>query len=241
MSRGPESRHVPRRFVGCLRDTRGKPLNTMSTRPRLPAARQGGADRGLAIWPLTAFAVGCTGVRTRPAIRGQSMVEFALILPLFLFLALAIVDFARVFSAAITLESAAREAADYGTLYRWHWNSANRPVTEAEMERRACTASSTLDDYDEPAGTVNHATCSNPAFSYQLIQPPGVSDCSAVPREAAPCWVEVTLEHDFEVIVPLSLEFFDTRLGLPAEVSLARTSLFAVSDFEIDVQPSPSP
>jgi Flp pilus assembly protein TadG len=174
--------------------------------------------------------------------RGQAIVELALILPLLLFLFLGIFDFGRVFVAAIGVESAAREAADYGSLYRWNWTAANEPVTVAEMERRACTAASTLTDYAEPPGTVNHETCSNPTFAYELIYPGGAAiDCSQVPREDDPCRVAVTLEYDFRLIVPFSIQFFDTGLGLPSEVTLTRESVFAVSDFEIDIEPSPGP
>jgi Flp pilus assembly protein TadG len=174
--------------------------------------------------------------------RGQTVVEFALVLPLFLFLFLAIFDFGRLFAAALTVESAAREAADFGSLYRWHWSTSpidNVATTEAEMERRACTAASTLVDYEEPSGTVNHETCTNPAFTYDLIEPPGVIDCSTIPREDEPCMVRVTLDHNFGVILPLSLTFFDTTLGLPSEVPFTRTSTFAVSDFQIDIEPAP--
>ena len=172
--------------------------------------------------------------------RGQSLVELALVLPLLLFLFLALFDFGRVFAAALTVESAAREAADFGALYRWHWTAANAAVTEAEMERRACTAASTLTDYEEPPGTVNHETCTNPTFSYELMYPGGGGpiDCSAVPREDDPCLVHVTMDHDFQVIVPLRLRFFDTTLGLPAEVAITRESTFAVSDFQIDIEPA---
>lgn len=44
--------------------------------------------------------------------RGQSMVEFMLVLPLLLILFLGIADFGRVFAAGITLEAAARNAAE---------------------------------------------------------------------------------------------------------------------------------
>jgi hypothetical protein len=42
------------------------------------------------------------------------------------------------------------------------------------------------------------------------------------------------------VIVPLRLQFFDTTLGLPATVPMTRQSTFAVSDFQIDIEPSPA-
>jgi hypothetical protein len=165
-----------------------------------------------------------------------------MVIPLLLVMALGIFDFARAFTSAITVEAAAREAADYGGLYPWFWDDSNPgviPTTEAEMERRACSAASTLPDYEEPAGTVDHSTCTNPVFSYELIEPPGVTNCYGVPREDDPCWVKVTLVHEFRVILPLRLQFGDTELGLPSAVTLTRTSTFAVSDFEIDEDLAP--
>ena len=44
--------------------------------------------------------------------RGQSLVEFALVLPLLLILLLGVADFGRVFAAGITIEAATRNAAE---------------------------------------------------------------------------------------------------------------------------------
>jgi hypothetical protein len=49
---------------------------------------------------------------TRRSHRGQSLVEFALVLPMLLVLLLGIADFGRVFAAGITLEAAARDGAE---------------------------------------------------------------------------------------------------------------------------------
>jgi Flp pilus assembly protein TadG len=186
--------------------------------PRLP-------DRWLRRW---------SGSEQQP--KGQSFVELAIIVPLLLFMALAVFDFARVFTSAITVEAAAREAADYGALYPWHWNEDDPnaiPTTVGFMEARACSAASTLNDYvGDPAS--NSATCTNPTFSYQLVKPSGVGNCYEVPRTATPCRVEVTVVHDFRVIIPLRLTFGDAELGFPSTVTLTRTSTFAVSDFELD-------
>src|SRR5688572_1889741 len=50
--------------------------------------------------------------------RGQSLVEFALVLPMLLVLLLGVADFGRVFNSGITLEAVARDSAEVGALER---------------------------------------------------------------------------------------------------------------------------
>jgi Flp pilus assembly protein TadG len=169
---------------------------------------------------------------------GQALVELAIILPLLVFMAIAIFDFARAFTTAITIEAAAREAADYGGLYPWHWDSSDPDsitTTEQEMETRACTAASVLTDYvgDDPA-TSDPVTCSNPTVTYQLLNDTGYSNCFDVPANVAPCRVQVSVEHEFQIFLPLRLTFGDAELGLPSQVTITRESIFAVSKFELD-------
>jgi Flp pilus assembly protein TadG len=170
--------------------------------------------------------------RRRATSAGQSFAEFALIVPILLILLLAVADFARLFATMIAVESAAREAADFGTLYPWQWEPAADPVTRAEMERRACVAASDLPDYAGPDDN-----CSNPTVTIDLDEAPaGVTEaeCWQVPREDTPCAVEVTLSYAFDIIVPLHIQFFNVELGLPTQVSFERTSVYAISDFELD-------
>ena len=49
---------------------------------------------------------------------GQSMVEFALVLPMLLVLFLGVADFARVFTSGIALEATTRDAAEVGAIQR---------------------------------------------------------------------------------------------------------------------------
>ena len=67
-------------------------------------------------------------VRTARRRRGQSVVEFALVLPIFLALLLTAVDFGRLFFTYIQVSNVAREAAAYG---------ATQPTHSIGMQARA--------------------------------------------------------------------------------------------------------
>ena len=59
--------------------------------------------------------IGTHGARSE---RGQSLVEFALVLPMLLVLLLGIADFGRIFQAGIVTETAARNGAETAALER---------------------------------------------------------------------------------------------------------------------------
>jgi hypothetical protein len=171
--------------------------------------------------------------------RGQSVVEFALVLPLLVFLMVGIIDLARIYTTMLSVESAAREAADFGTFGAQKWDPAvyNLPVsgTEDQMRFRACTAASDLSDYVGP-----ETACSNPSFAYQLSGDKGVTwhtwdaamDCANTTR-TPPCWVKVTLTYDFHLFVPLSIEAFGVRYGLPDRLTFTRASVFPMTDLNL--------
>ncbi len=174
----------------------------------------------------------------RPFERGQSVVEFALVLPIMLILLLGTLDLARIYTTMMSVESAAREAADYGTtLGAGKWQ-AGAPMdgTVIEMQRRACVAASDLPDYEDPDD--DPATgCVNPSFDYCMTASVG-GTCGPVdpvqvcedPLRATPCTVTVTLTHDFQLLAPLGIDFFGVRLGLPNSLTFDRDSTFAITD-----------
>jgi len=144
-------------------------------------------------------------------------VEFALVAPILFFMVIAIADFGRIYTAAVAIESAAREAADYGAFDAAHWSSStpsNITATLAEMQKRACTAAagSHLEGY---VGAADNSTCSNPTFSCTLEWGGssvdcassggmvGTNDCSAIatqPKTTPACTVHVRLDYDFRVL-----------------------------------------
>jgi Flp pilus assembly protein TadG len=182
----------------------------------------------------------------RPALRrtdhrGQALVEFALVLPIMLILLMAILDLARIYTTMMSVESAAREAADYGTtLGAGKWQAgAPADGTVSAMQLRACTAASDLADYEDPDG--DPATgCSNPSFAYCLTAAVGgtcgpldpAAGCD-VPTRPTPCTVTVTMTHTFRLLAPVGIDFFGVRLGLPGSLTFARDSTFAMTDIDV--------
>ena len=175
---------------------------------------------------------------------GQAVVEFALILPLAMLLVLAIGDFARLLTTALTVESTAREAADYGAFSASNWtvvgSTDNRALTLAAMQKLACTAASTLPDYSEPAGTVNHSTCKNPdvtgwtvANLSSVLQNPSGIDCTQpVPTGKLPCVVDVHLHYDFALFLGgAGVSGPGWSFKLPATIPIDRDASFVVNDF----------
>lgn len=161
---------------------------------------------------------------------------------------LATVDFARVYTTMMSVESAAREAADYGTTLgagKWQ-GGAPMDGTVVEMQRRACVAASDLPDYADSDSDPGNG-CTNPAFVYCMTATVGgacgavdPADGCDVPTRAQPCTVTVTLTHVFRLFAPLSIQVGGGEFGFPSTITIVRDSTFAMTD--IDIAPAaPAP
>lgn len=189
---------------------------------------------------------------SRRRTNGQSVVEFALVAPLLLIFLMGILDFSRIFTTMMSVESAAREAADFGTtLGAERWSLTNEPTTVTEMKRRACVAASDLPDFEwadtDTDGVIDSGEdCTNPAFVHCLRKTPGGPcltptdtgyDCDDPanndPVNDPPCILTVTLTHEFHLFVPFRLDFFGVQLGLPVSLSFDRDSTYAMTDIEV--------
>ena len=94
--------------------------------------------------------------RRRP--RGQSLVEFALILPILLTMLGAVVDVARMYQGWITLEGAARDAAEYAATF-----DATSGAATTDAQRIICTQTASLSGFAAPAG--NPTACTSPTVT----------------------------------------------------------------------------
>ena len=129
------------------------------------------------------------------------MVEFALILPVFLMLTLGVVDGARIFSAYISLTNASREGALYAsadTNYL-NWCTGTSP-------RVACptgaTASNQTTDPDNIAARVadEMAGVAGVNFANVTLSPP---TCDTTPCSASSTKISVTVTYSMTLFMPL--------------------------------------
>jgi len=90
--------------------------------------------------------------------RGQSFVEFALILPVLLTLFGGAVDVARLYQGWITLEGAARDGAEYAAT-----KSASSSAAQTDAQTVVCTETQNLSGFAAPPG--NPTNCTSPAVT----------------------------------------------------------------------------
>jgi TadE-like protein len=102
--------------------------------------------------------------RRRPA--GQALAEFVLIAPIVLVLLLVVGDFARLFATSISVESAARDAAE---------------VAAQEYLRNPPSASPPATYYDGTTGTSIHEVAANTVCHELGDLPNAGSNCASIP------------------------------------------------------------
>jgi cell division septation protein DedD len=167
---------------------------------------------------------GARGFRLVPDRRGQSLTEFALVLPLMLMLVLFGIDFGRVFLGWIELNNVAREAANYAAENPTAWNTVN-PDTAAQAEyARLVTADATRINCTLP-GTI-------PAPSF----PNGVDGQNGI---ATP--VKVSLTCTFGLITPIVSQVLGASIPVSASAAFPIRSGF-IPDIPLPTPtPTPSP
>ena len=162
--------------------------------------------------------------------------EFALILPLILVLLLAIVDFARLYTTMLTVESAAREAADYGAFHWYNWQDAPTRHRDGRGDGAAG-----LRRGQQPARVHrvrrHLLRAGRSSTTRSTRRPVPAVDCAQNPApNANPCRVNVQLTYDFRLLSPLRIELLGTTIGIPASLTFSRDATFALSDLR-DRQP----
>lgn len=191
-------------------------------------------------------------------LRGQSFVEFALVLPMLLVLLLGIVDFGRVFAAGIAVEATGRNAAEAAAQEYLQLRRQGAPLTSDDFDRihavalqTVCEEADRLENQVESGGVCTMpvaAVCvhdvAGELVAYGSMCGQGAASappaCAAMhgswpltePLPGALPWVEVRVCYRFTTLFDLS--DLDLPLGWSlslGEVWLERTRVFTVADY----------
>ena len=196
------------------------------------------------------------------------MVEFALVLPMLMVLFLGIADFGRVFEAGITLEAAARNAAEVGALSRLRdkpdfSDPTSHPAYYASLHqliaRTACAESEQLAVSPEQVNAADcprltavrvcvhdnlDTECGNPITGFDGLTP---AECWETAAGTAPAWSNASggevLSHWVEVRVCYHFTtLFNLHLALPfsAGINVGDVYLQKTRSFVLDCPPSPA-
>jgi Flp pilus assembly protein TadG len=135
---------------------------------------------------------------------GQSVVEFALVVPIFLLLLLMAVDFGRLFYSYVQISNAAREAAAFG---------ATAPTDTAGMQSRAVQEKNSQSQGEPPLDPIT-TRCANPAGAT-------ITCASAPGGTGAGNTLTVAVHQPFDFITPLIDDFFGNDLRVSASATTA--------------------
>jgi hypothetical protein len=166
--------------------------------------------------------------------RGQTLVEFALILPVFVTLTLGVLDAARVFSAQVALSNSVREAAVFAsrtTNYLAWCRDKKDPVDPYVPSVVEC-----------PKGAKNDNKAPDPNnIAYRIAAETDGLDRSRIELDAprcgttavlptvtcsaagAPTYVRIRVSYEMELLTPLVAQLWGKPLTITAE-AVARTS-----------------
>ena len=114
-------------------------------------------------------------IRRKRRDRGQTLVEFALVFPIFLLVLFAILDIGRYVFVNNSINQAAREGARYGSVEQWYYTCpASVPVASKDLF--TCTAATTKERLVGAAVDNPTVTCSDGAGVPKLATECGTAD-----------------------------------------------------------------
>jgi hypothetical protein len=173
---------------------------------------------------------------------GQTLAEFALVLPILLVLLLAVADFGRVFAASITTEASARDAAELGATARlrhkpnfadpttWiaHYTALHEQIAKAVCSEMSVLPNTTFNSVDRTCPSMPHVgvcvrddidpICGDPIAGFSSTYP---GTCSHMAEPWSNYSGGVAASHAVEVRVCYRFTtLFNLRFTLPGNVGL---------------------
>ena len=195
---------------------------------------------------------------------GQTLAEFALVLPILLVLLLGVADFGRVFAASITTEASARNAAEIGAIERrrnkpptdpldqWtYYTALHEQIAKVVCSELSVLPNTTFNSVDRTCATMPligvcirddlDPICGAAISGFSSTYP---SACSHLAEPWSNASGGVDLSYSVEVRVCYQFTtLFNLRFTLPGNVGLDLGDIWIQRErvFAVDCPPPPSP
>ena len=178
--------------------------------------------------------------RTMPAVtrvergraRGQTLVEFALVLPVFVVLTLGVLDAARVFSAHVAISNSAREAAMFASRgtnsFYWCRNPADPASADPDMPVSvSCPSGAGAGNYSADPNNIGYriaAETDGLDRTRITLDPPRCSLGAGVPGATCtagttPKYVLVRVTYQMDLVTPLISQIWGKPVSITAVAS----------------------
>lgn len=166
--------------------------------------------------------------RARRHGRGQTLAEFALILPVFLLMTLGVLDGARVYMAQISLTNAVREAALFastGNYNAWCRNPADPTQADSSMPTPvACPAGVSVNNYAADPDNLAYRVAMESSgldFARITLLAPACGTGTGTPTAScasvtSPTLVQVQARYSFTVLTPILSQLWGSTVTLNA-------------------------
>jgi hypothetical protein len=166
--------------------------------------------------------------------RGQTLVEFALILPVFVTLTLGVLDAARVFSAQVALSNSVREAAVFASRTTNYLAWCRNPADAADAyvpQVVACPSGTTAANHAPDPNNIAYriaAETDGLDRSKITLAAPRCGLSSALPTVpcsalSVPRYVRIEVSYEMSLLTPLVAQLWGTPMTITAE-AVARTA-----------------
>lgn len=109
--------------------------------------------------------------RNKDGEKGQALVEFALLVPIFLLLLFAVVDFGMGFYSWITVTNAAREGARLGAVLATEQEIEDRVYLTSDLPNEAAKMTVTVTNAADTGGDPGESVVVEVNYDYDLITP----------------------------------------------------------------------
>ncbi|MDQ2745587.1 MAG: pilus assembly protein [Chloroflexota bacterium] len=153
--------------------------------------------------------------------QAQNMLEFALLLPILLFLVMGIIDFGFIFSSRIAIANAARTGVRYATTHPTSWSNAPSPLANTIQGAIMGSGSVSSVSNDDSHITIEYSTssgsrCGHYSESSGYVADAGTQSTCVIPNNL----IRVTVTTIYRPITPILRQLVGDSMSVTSSATM---------------------